>query len=285
MKYLGTNFIAKIKAWINANFATKAAFEQHAVWAKGEGEDSIVAAYNDHFMPPTASGKRATAEGSGTASGNTSHAEGSGTASGNTSHAEGNGTASGYASHAEGYGRASGNTSHAEVYGKASGDFSHAEGSGTASGMRSHAEGSDTEAKGMYSHAEGWDTKAIGSRSHAEGWLTTAKGPGSHAEGYHNVENSNCIHSVGIGSDRYDGSGKNAEYIYMLAKDEYNWQDDPKNGYKYLIGVGGYDGISTDNSTYKSVQEVIADLTARIEQLEKLTANCVSISNVDEQTN
>lgn len=44
--------------------------------------------------------------------------------------------------------------------------------------------------------------------------------------------------------------------------------DDPKNGYKYLIGVGGYDGISTDNTTYKSVQEVIADLTARIEQLE-----------------
>lgn len=44
--------------------------------------------------------------------------------------------------------------------------------------------------------------------------------------------------------------------------------DDPKNGYKYLIGVGGYNGISTDNTTYKSVQEVIADLTARIEQLE-----------------
>ena len=259
MKYLGTNFIAKIKAWINANFATKAAFEQHAVWAKGEGENSIVAAYNDHFILPTASGKYATAEGAGTASGYSSHAEGNGTASGNTSHAEG--------------------------YGKASGDFSHAEGSGTASGMRSHAEGNTTKAQGIHSHAEGSETRATGSYSHAEGWLTTAKGPGSHAEGYHNVENSNCIHSVGIGSDRYDGSGKNAEYIYMLAKDEYNWQDDPKNGYKYLIGVGGYDGISTDNSTYKSVQEVIADLTARIEQLEKLTANCVSISNVDEQTN
>ena len=255
MKYLGTNFIAKIKAWINANFATKAAFEQHAVWAKGEGENSIVAAYNDYLMRPTASGKRATAEGSGTASGDFSHAEGYG-------------TASGYISHAEGYGTASGSTSHAEVYGTASGDFSHAEGSGTASGMRSHAEGSATKAQGIYSHAEGWDTKAIGNSSHAEGWLTTAKGPGSHAEGYHNVENSNCIHSVGIGDGKYDGSGKNAEYIYMLAKDEYNWQDDPKNGYKYLIGVGGYDGISTDNSTYKSVQEVIADLTARIEQLE-----------------
>ena len=217
MKYLGTNFIAKIKAWINANFATKAAFEQHAVWAKGEGENSIVAAYNDHFMLPTASGKHATAEGSGTASG----------------------------------------------------DFSHAEGSGTASGDFSHAEGNTTKAQGNYSHAEGQNT--------------IASGYCSHAQGCYNVKNINAIHSVGIGNSV---TIKNAEYIY--AKNNKNGSvltDDPKNGYKYLIGVGGYDGISTDNSTYKSVQEVIADLTARIEQLEKLTANCVSISNVDEQTN
>nr|DAN22442.1 MAG TPA_asm: hypothetical protein [Bacteriophage sp.] len=60
---------------------------------------------------------------------------------------------------------------------------------------------------------------------------------------------------------------KNAEYIYVNLSNA-SIHDDPKNGYKYLIGVGGYDGISTDNTTYKSVQEVIADLTARIEQLE-----------------
>ena len=216
----------------------------------------------------TASGKRATAEGNGTAKGNISHAEGISTASGDYSHAEGYGTASGCNSHAEGAGNASGDNSHAEGAGTASGDGSHAEGESTASGYASHAEGSGTASRNF---------------SHAEGQNTIASGYCSHAQGCYNVKNINAIHSVGIGNSV---TIKNAEYIY--AKNNKNGSvltDDPKNGYKYLIGVGGYDGISTDNSTYKSVQEVIADLTARIEQLEKLTANCVSISNVDEQTN
>ena len=109
---------------------------------------------------------------------------------------------------------------------------------------------------------------ALGAYSYAEGYRTTASGIGSHAEGICNVEDTHAIHSVGIGTDSIS---KNAEYIYVRI-DEYGEIDDsdPKNGYKYLIGVGGYDGISTDNTTYKSIQEVIADLTARIEQLEKL---------------
>ena len=178
-------------------------------------------------------------------------------------------TASGKRATAEGNGTAKGNISHAEGISTASGDYSHAEGYGTASGD--------------YSHAEGITTKAQGNYSHAEGQNTIASGYCSHAQGCYNVGNINAIHSVGIG---YATTRKNAEYIY--AKNNKSGRaltDDPKNGYKYLIGVGGYDGISIDNSTYKSVQEVIADLTARIEQLEKLTANCVSISNVDEQTN
>ena len=163
----------------------------------------------------------------------------------------------------------------------ASGDYSHAEGAGTASGDGSHAEGEST-ASGYASHAEGSGT-ASRNFSHAEGQNTIASGYCSHAQGCYNVENINAIHSVGIGDDT---TRKNAEYIYAKNnKSGFALTDDPKNGYKYLIGVGGYDGISTNNSTYKSVQEVIADLTARIEQLEKLTANCVSISNVDEQTN
>ena len=189
-------------------------------------------------------------------------------ASGDYSHAEGAGTASAYTSHAEGAGNASGDNSHAEGAGTASGDGSHAEGESTASGYASHAEGSGTASRNF---------------SHAEGQNTIASGYCSHAQGCYNVGNINAIHSVGIG---YATTRKNAEYIY--AKNNKSGRaltDDPKNGYKYLIGVGGYDGISIDNSTYKSVQEVIADLTARIEQLEKLTANCVSISNVDEQTN
>ena len=178
-------------------------------------------------------------------------------------------TASGKRATAEGNGTAKGNISHAEGISTASGDYSHAEGYGTASGD--------------YSHAEGITTKAQGNYSHAEGQNTIASGYCSYAQGCYNVGNINAIHSVGIG---YATTRKNAEYIY--AKNNKSGRaltDDPKNGYKYLIGVGGYDGISIDNSTYKSVQEVIADLTARIEQLEKLTANCVSISNVDEQTN
>ena len=136
----------------------------------------------------------------------------------------------------------------------------------TASGVESYACGHSTIASGGYSYAGGWAATASGICSHAEGDNITASGYCSHTQGCFNVSNINAIHSVGIGSIT---GRKNAEYIY--AKNNENGSslvDDPKNGYKYLIGVGGYDGISTDNTTYKSVQEVIADLTARIEQLE-----------------
>ena len=147
----------------------------------------------------------------------------------------------------------------------ASGNYSHAEGVGTAVGYSSHAEGIST-ASGNYAHSEGGHTMARGINSHSEGDYTIAGGFCSHAQGIYNIDSVNAIHSVGIGDAT---TRKNAEYIY--AKNNTNGTaivDDPKNGYKYLIGVGGYDGISTDNTTYKSVQEVIADLTARIEQLE-----------------
>lgn len=136
----------------------------------------------------------------------------------------------------------------------------------TATATGSHAEGSNTRAIGWYSHSEGTDTVSYAIASHAEGIGTGAIGYCSHTQGSFNVVDNNSIHSVGIGNNTIR---KNAEYIY--AKNNSNntqLVDDPKNGYKYLIGVGGYDGISTDNTTYKSVQEVIADLTARIEQLE-----------------
>ena len=191
------------------------------------------------------------------------------TASGIFAHAEGDATASGIASHAEGTGTtASGDISHAEGDGTtASGGYSHAEGDGTtASGYYSHAEGSLAKAIGEASHAEGNNTEANGYCSHAEGIRTQASGYCSHAQGANNVDDKNAIYSVGIGNST---TRKNAEYIYAKNnKSGFDLTDDPKNGYKYLIGVGGYDGISTDTSTYKSIQEVIADLTARIEQLE-----------------
>lgn len=247
----------------------------------------------------TASGTYSFAEGSHIkASGDYSHAEGVSTeAIGTGSHAEGDGTkAQGNYAHAEGETtKALGNYSHAEGQSTmASGDFSHAEGSNTEAKNGSHAEGNYTHAVGTHTHAEGEYTSASGPYSHAEGFATRSNGDSSHSEGYntnasgycshtegkyteatgfaqhaqgtYNVVNKNAIHSVGIGNNT---TRKNAEYIY--AKNDtngYGLTDDPKNGYKYLIGVGGYDGVSTDNTTYKSVQEVIADLTSRIEQLE-----------------
>lgn len=107
---------------------------------------------------------------------------------------------------------------------------------------------------------------AIGSYSHAEGFKTTASGYCSHAEGAYNVKDTHAIHSVGIGNDSIS---KNAEYIYIgTAKLNGIDASNPKNGYKYLIGVGGYDGISTDNSKYKSVQEVISQLTAGVNAMQ-----------------
>lgn len=150
---------------------------------------------------------------------------------------------------------------------KAYGSYSHTEGQYTeARGESAHAEGDFTYANGIGSHSEGRYTHAKGFSSHAEGHGTYADGFAAHAQGAYNIANKNAIHSVGIGNRT---TSKNAEYIY--AKNDTNSAslvNDPKNGYKYLIGVGGYDGISTDTSTYKSIQEVIADLTARIEQLE-----------------
>ena len=149
----------------------------------------------------------------------------------------------------------------------ASNNYSFAQGCNTkALGSCAHAEGYGTTANDSHAHAEGYYTLAKNVGSHAEGNYTKASGLYAHAQGTYNVDDKNAIHSVGIGNST---TRKNAEYIYAKSNENSsNLVDDPKNGYKYLIGVGGYDGISTDNSTYKSVQEVIADLTSRIEQLE-----------------
>ena len=142
----------------------------------------------------------------------------------------------------------------------ASGMYAHAEGyKCTAFGHISHAEGGNTTASGNYSHAEGQNTTASGNNSHAEGVDTTASGSASHAEGAYNVVDPNAIHVVGVG---HYGTNMSAETIYYNSRNA-------KNGYKYLMGVGGYDGrTAVDVNKHKSVQEVIADLTARVEKLE-----------------
>ena len=204
------------------------------------------------------------------------HAEGfDSEASGEKSHAEGYQTVtSAVGSHAEGfkahakkaYSHAEGNTtiasgssSHAEgIKSEASGEGAHAEGSASyASGIFSHAEGNGTQAQGLSSHAEGFYTKAIGGYSHAEGSYTEAVVDNAHAQGRYNIASKLYLHSIGIGTET---QRKNSEYVYFNPYVE----SDIKNGYKYLIGIGGYDGINNDVTTYKSLQEVISDVDSTL---------------------
>lgn len=232
----------------------------------------------------------AVAEGRQTrASGIASHAEGGDSvAEGNYSHAEGSDvTAKGEASHVEGFSsKANGNYSHAEghatnsneenshaegYYTTANGKHSHAEGNHTAAvGQSSHAEGIGSNAIGLASHAQGFKTKANGSYSHAEGYMTTVSGDASHVQGSYNYNDPSFISMVGVGININNTLiiKQNASVIYV-GRDSEGRVDpsNPKNGYQYLIGVGGYQGQAIGTDT-KSIQEVIADLESRITALE-----------------
>lgn len=196
-----------------------------------------------------------------------SHAEGYSTkASGDDAHAEGSKTlASGLQAHAEGYTTsATGNYAHAEGSGTyAVGNFSHAQGQDArAYGSASHAEGFLSTAAGGCSHAEGNVTQANGKASHTEGNGTIANGHYSHAQGRYNIDNAMAIDSIGIGS--WDELRQNSEYTYLNQNNNEGINTDSRNGYKYLIGIGGYDGVSTDVTTYKSLQEVISDVDSTL---------------------
>lgn len=168
-------------------------------------------------------------------------------------------TASGLYSHAEGETTI------------ASGKGSHAEGNGsTAKGDYSHTEGSGTTAYGKYSHAEGNITRAKGDHSHTEGYNTIASGYASHAQGYPNYDDPSFVDMVGVGSYSNEDR-KNASVIYAKrTRSGYPDQSDPKNGYQYLLGVGGYQGQAITEGM-KSVQEVIADLEKGVAASETMT--------------
>lgn len=167
--------------------------------------------------------------------------------------------------------RAEGDYSHAEGSNtSAYGNYSHAEGSDTsADGEASHAEGLGTSAEGETSHAEGRNTIANGESSHVEGYNTEADGKGSHAQGSFNYSNPFFIDTVGVGSNSKDR--KNASVIY-IGRDMLEEVDpsNPKNGYQYLLGVGGYQGQAIAEGM-KSVQEVIADLEKGVAASETMT--------------
>lgn len=138
----------------------------------------------------------------------------------------------------------------------------------TARGIYSHAEGSNTTAGHKSSHAEGNCSMANGENSHAEGDSTKASGYASHAQGSYNYDNPSFMDMVGVGD--YD-TAKNASVIYVKrASGGYPDQSDPKNGYQYLLGVGGYQGQDIAEGM-KSVQEVIADLEKGVAATETMT--------------
>ena len=125
---------------------------------------------------------------------------------------------------------------------------------------------------GEGSVAEGDGTTADGDYSHAEGKYTTASGNYSHAQGCCNYEDSSFMDMVGVGSNIDDR--KNASVIYVKRdpddEDGIPNSNDPKNGYQYLLGVGGYQGQAIAEGM-KSVQEVIADLEKGVAATETMT--------------
>lgn len=127
----------------------------------------------------------------------------------------------------------------------------------SASGKASHAEGVSSSADGDYSHAE-CSGRAIGLGSHAEG-NSTASGSYSHAQGCNNYNDASFIDMVGVCPENYSDN-KNATVIYVgrTSRGDID-RKNPKNGYQYLINVGGYKGKAIEDGM-KSVQEVFADL-------------------------
>lgn len=115
--------------------------------------------------------------------------------------------------------------------------------------------------------AEGIDTEAIGECSHAEGKHVTVTRKYGHSEGVFNYNDSYFIRTLGVGTSYTKRINAEVVYAKETGPDGLPDSSDPKNGYKYLLGVGGYKGqVITEGM--KSVQEVISDLENKISVLE-----------------
>lgn len=115
--------------------------------------------------------------------------------------------------------------------------------------------------------AEGIDTEAIGECSHAEGKHVTVTRKYGHSEGVFNYNDSYFIRTLGVGTSYTERINAEVVYAKETGPDGLPDSSDPKNGYKYLLGVGGYKG-QTITEGMKSIQEVISDLLSRIAILE-----------------
>lgn len=116
--------------------------------------------------------------------------------------------------------------------------------------------------------AEGIDTEAIGECSHAEGKHVTVTRKYGHSEGVFNFNDSSFIRTLGVGTSYTERINAEAVYAKETGPDGLPDSSDPKNGYKYLLGIGGYTGKAITEDM-KSVQEVISDLESRIATLEE----------------
>ena len=71
---------------------------------------------------------------------------------------------------------------------------------------------------------------------------------------------------LGVGNS--DDNRVNAEVVYVKrGENGVPISSDPKNGCKYILGIGGYTGKAITEGM-KSIQEVISDLESRIAILE-----------------
>lgn len=114
--------------------------------------------------------------------------------------------------------------------------------------------------------SEGKETVTNAEYAHAEGLRTVATGMYSHAEGIYNYDSNDFIKVLGVGSS--DDNRVNAEVVYVKrGENGVPISSDPKNGCKYILGIGGYTGKAITEGM-KSIQEVISDLLSRIAILE-----------------
>lgn len=164
----------------------------------------------------------------------------------------------------------------------ATNDYSYAEGDQTSSiGHACHAEGNHTSAAAYSSHAEGGYTEINCDYSHAEGYFTQFGDgftKGVHVQGIANYHTSgnNIIHDVGIGTITW---GDNGPIANRLSAEIILHTNTEQNGYKYLIGVGGYQGQAIKQGM-KSVQEVFADL--KNNKVDKIDMTTITNDEIDE---
>ena len=104
---------------------------------------------------------------------------------------------------------------------------------------------------GIASHSENC-SQSIGVLSHSEGFKTIAMNYAEHAEGMYNLPTQNddvskaTIHTIGIGQ----------------AGNRMNSEETKRNGDKYILNIGGYNGKNSDSS--KSLQKVISDIETAV---------------------